>query len=268
MKATSPASTSPRSPSPKAIVGVGRVVLWTGGSLWIGRDAGKAQAHAHHAIQISVALTDTLRLYNHANNSWNDYAGAIVFPHHRHQFDGRGASVAHLFVEPETTQGRKLLQQYSGMAIAALPQSITARMKELLSAAFTAKVTDVLLIAAGQQSINELSGDDTALSAVDPRITKAIDFVRSRLDSRVTLAEAAATAHLSPGRFRHLFVAQTGISFRGYLQWARIEAAVASAMSGEPWTDAAQRCGFADSAHLSRTCRRIFGIAPTMLARE
>jgi AraC-like DNA-binding protein len=39
-------------------------------------------------------------------------------------------------------------------------------------------------------------------------------------------------------------------------------------MGGQSWTAAAQEAGFADSAHLSRTCRRMFGIAPVTLIRE
>ncbi len=58
------------------------------------------------------------------------------------------------------------------------------------------------------------------------------------------------------------------MAFRPYLLWARVEAAVGAAMSGKSWTEAAQDWGFADSAHLSRTCRRMFGLAPTTLVRE
>jgi len=38
-------------------------------------------------------------------------------------------------------------------------------------------------------------------------------------------------------------------------------------MAGPSWTAAAQDAGFADSAHFSRTCRRMFGIAPAMLVK-
>ena len=87
------------------------------------------------------------------------------------------------------------------------------------------------------------------------------------VESLAAVKQAAAAANLSPSRFRHLFVAQTGMSFRAYVLWARVEAAVGAAMGGLSWTEAAQDWGFADSAHLSRTCRRMFGIAPTMLIR-
>ena len=91
--------------------------------------------------------------------------------------------------------------------------------------------------------------------------------MRSRLSEPITMGEAAGVACLSPSRFRHLFVARTGMSFRNYLLWARIEAAVGAAMGGLSWTESAHHWGFADSAHLSRTCRRMFGIAPIMLIR-
>ena len=71
-----------------------------------------------------------------------------------------------------------------------------------------------------------------------------------------SLVEVAAQAHLSPSRFRHLFVAQTGVSIPAYLLWARVEFAIGAGMAGRSWTAAAQEAGFADSAHLSRTCRK------------
>jgi AraC family transcriptional regulator len=33
-------------------------------------------------------------------------------------------------------------------------------------------------------------------------------------------------------------------------------------MAGRSWTEAAHATGFADSAHLTRTCRRMFGMHP------
>jgi AraC-like DNA-binding protein len=36
-------------------------------------------------------------------------------------------------------------------------------------------------------------------------------------------------------------------------------------MGGASWTDAAHEAGFADSSHLTRTHRRMFGIEPTAI---
>ena len=39
--------------------------------------------------------------------------------------------------------------------------------------------------------------------------------------------------------------------------------AIEAVMAGASWTEAAHEAGFADSAHLTRTHRRMFGIEPS-----
>jgi AraC-like DNA-binding protein len=241
-------------------------MLWNGGSLWIGHDAGPTHAHAHHAIQISLALSGCVR-FRAAEGRWRDYSAVMVSPHQRHQFDGNGQSVAQVFVEPETAQGRALLERHGGEAIMPLDGDLLESAKESLRRLFAARAKDDVLIAAARSAVDSLAGG-TAQLQVDPRITQVIEWIQARSRSPLSLAQAAQVAHLSPSRFRHLFVAQTGISFRAYLLWARVSAAVGAAMAGTSWTDAAQSWGFADSAHLSRPCRRMFGIAPSSLLRE
>jgi AraC-like DNA-binding protein len=242
-------------------------MLWSGGSLWIGRSAGSVPVHAHHAIQVSLALSGRVRLCGE-RAQWSDYSGALVHPHHRHQFDGCGESVAQLFVEPETAQGRALLARHADAGIHRLPEESIAPVVSLLRGAYAARETDAMLTAAGQKAIALLAGAPSHPLDVDARVTRVIEWLRSRRGAPVKLTEAARVAHLSPGRFRHLFMAQTGITFRAFMLWLRIGSAIGAAMGGLSWTAAAQDWGFADSAHLSRTCRRMFGISPTMLVRE
>jgi AraC-like DNA-binding protein len=249
------------------VIGVGRVLLWSGGSLWIGREGGVAQAHSHHAIQITLALTGTVRL-SHDGQAWRDYIGAVVMPHHRHRFDGCGNVTAMIFVEPETGEGRVLKARFGSEPVSPLPEEVAAQMAEPLHERFEAAADDATLVSQGRRSLALLTGPEAPAASIDPRIERAIAWLRSRLNDPTSLDQAAAQAHLSSSRFRHLFIEQTGLSFRAYLLWARVELAVGRGMSGQPWTAAAHEAGFADSAHLSRTCRRMFGIAPTMLVRE
>jgi AraC-like DNA-binding protein len=257
-------STTPRR---RPVAGIGRVLLWSGGSLWIGREAGRVEAHAHHAIQIALAMEAPFVMRDGATG-WREHHGAIVMPDRVHQFDGRGGGVAQIFVEPETAAGRALLQRHGDTTIADLTRATVDTLVGPLRAAYAARRNDTALTALAQQAIAALTGALPAADGVDPRITRVIAWLRQRLDSPVSLGDAASVAHLSPSRFRHLFIAQTGVSFRAYLLWARVEAAVGAAMNGQSWTSAAQEAGFADSAHLSRTCRRMFGLAPATLIRE
>jgi AraC-like DNA-binding protein len=45
--------------------------------------------------------------------------------------------------------------------------------------------------------------------------------------------------------------------------WLRISVAIEAAMAGASWTQAGHEAGFADSSHLTRTHKRMFGIVPT-----
>jgi len=252
----------------RPVAGIGRVLMWKGASVWIGRDTGQAQPHAHHAIQITLAPAQPVRLKAGGDLDWQALSAAIVMPDRPHQFDGRGEAVAMVFVEPETLAGRALLARHGGADLSPLHDDALHALATALHAAFNARAADAVLVARARQVIDHLAGQTPAPTPVDSRIDAALDWLRARLDRDITLAQAAAIAHLSPSRFRHLFVEQTGISFRAYLLWARVEAAVGAGMAGSSWTQAAQSAGFADSAHLSRTCRRMFGLAPTMLVRE
>ena len=253
--------------SRRPIAGIGRVLLWSGGSLWIGRDAGRVEAHAHHAIQIALTMDSHFRMAA-GDGAWREHRGAVVMAHRRHRFDGCGQRIAMVFVEPETAQGRVLVERHGAADIVDLAGDVAEALVAPLRAAYLAAAANEALIALARDAIAALAGQVSSAAGVDARIGRAIDWVRGRLDERISLDEAAAIANLSASRFRHLFVAQTGVSFRAYVLWARVGTAVAAAMNGQSWTAAAQEAGFADSAHLSRTCRRMFGIAPATLVAE
>ena len=173
-----------------------------------------------------------------------------------------------IFVEPETIQGQALKARFGSEPVSPLPEDIAMQMARPLHQSFEAQADDATLVSQARGSLALLAGSGPLAQSIDPRIERAIAWLRSRLSEATSLDQAAAQAHLSPSRFRHLFMEQTGVSFRAYLLWARVELAVGRGMSGQPWTVAAHEAGFADSAHLSRTCRRMFGIAPSMLVRE
>lgn len=99
----------------------------------------------------------------------------------------------------------------------------------------------------------------------DALVAQVRRLVRERLDGAVTLAALAAAVHRSPSRLAHRFRDATGLPLRRYVLWCRLRVAVERAMRGASLTEAAHAAGFADSAHLSRTFRATFGIAPSFL---
>jgi AraC-like DNA-binding protein len=247
----------------------GRVCFWQGGSLWIGRGSGRTQWHQHHAHQITLPFAGACRLRTAADGDWSEYRGVFVPSRRPHQFEIDDVAAAQLFVEPETTAGRALARRFGIAGIAALPEPERAAMAALLEAADAAGAADIeAAVAAAQAAVALLAGTVTPAGEVDARIGKAIGFIQARVREPITLADVAAAVALSPGRFRHLFVQQTGAAFRAYLLWLRLNAAIECSMAGGSWTEAAHEAGFADSAHLSRTFKRMFGMNAAMLVRR
>lgn len=99
----------------------------------------------------------------------------------------------------------------------------------------------------------------------DPRIRHAIALIHADPAGRPTLVGMARKTGLSPSRFRHLFVAATGVPFRRYRLWIAMGAAIRAAASGESLTMAALDAGFSSSAHFSAAFREMFGMAPAAL---
>lgn len=188
---------------PRPVMGVGRVLAWNGGSLWIGRGAGVARPHSHHAIQLTLSLRGRFTLAD-ANHAAVAHIGAIVMPHRPHRFDGQGSDTAMVFVEPETAVGRALLQRFGAQAVTPLSDDTAEALVAPLRARFDAGAPEAELVAAGQSAAASLADTAPLGDAVDPRIERAIAWMRERLASPIALADAAAQAHLSPSRFRHL----------------------------------------------------------------
>lgn len=249
----------------------GRLVFWEGASLWIlGTRPGegpypKTDFHAHHAVQVTLTLRGWFTLESR-ERQLSGMAAAAVAPDTEHAFQGEGV-VVHLFVDPEGRAGRELQRAlFADAPLVSIDASRLAGLPAKLLAAFEAgKRDDRPLIELGRALIAQLAPGTEQGERPDARVRKMLSWASERIDTPVSLADAAAHVGLSSGRARHLFVESTGLPFRTYLLWLRLMRAVALFSAGESLTDAAHGAGFSDSSHLSRTFRRMFGIAADSL---
>ena len=249
------------------VTGIGRVIFWAGGSLWIGTAYSPSDLHAHHAMQFSMGLSAPLELKSGASGEWSSYSGALVQSDAQHAFRAPGKTIAHIFCEPESVVGRRLAQRFSGMGIIPVPSHEADPIAAALRAAYDAGAPDEDLEQIALDGLFALAGM-TAAQVTDARVSRAIAHIRERLADELTLQDMADSVGLSAGRFRHLFATVSGIPFRVFLLWARLNRALELGFGGTAWTEAAHLTRFADSAHLSRTCRRMYGIAPSSIRPE
>jgi AraC-like DNA-binding protein len=247
----------------------GRILLWRGGSLWIGLALEPTGFHSHHAVQISLSLSDGAVQFRRPEGTWTSYPAAIVAANQAHAFQAPGHYVAQVFVEPESRNGHALQSRFGDHGISEVAVQPMAHEIDALAAAYESRATDAELVDLSRGVIASLVGSVAAPTELpDLRIATAQRLIRERLNETMSLRTLAAAVHLSPDRFRHLFVAQTGVGIRPYLLWLRLERALSTYIAGASLTEAAHTGGFADSAHFSRTFKKMFGMAPASVRTE
>lgn len=247
-----------------------RIVMWEGAGLWIvdttptkDRSTKRTDFHAHHAVQLTLALDGHFRLDTEGAHLTCD--AAAVAADAQHAFEPEGL-MAIIFVEPESRTGRAITRRlFAEVELAAIPRELLGDLRERIGAAYRAPIrSDAALVSLGRELVATL-GADAFGGEPDPRIRKVIAWAAAQIEEPVGLSDAVAVSGLSASRLRHLFVEQTGLPFRTYLLWLRLTRAVERFAAGASLTEAAHDAGFSDSAHLSRTFRRMFGVAPANL---
>lgn len=83
-----------------------------------------------------------------------------------------------------------------------------------------------------------------------------------------TLPDFAAKLHLSYDRASHVVAETVGLSLKSYQYWRKMFQVWDSLNSSCSLTEAAQRGGFSDSAHLARTWKQKLGTSPSYIRDE
>jgi AraC-like DNA-binding protein len=237
--------------------------LWEGGFLLTARAQGVVPSHAHHAIQIVIALDGGIAIRG-ADGAWRESRGIIVRPDAEHSFDCNAALGVMLFVDPESSEGTWLN--------ATLRQDITnvpeARLDAIVPAmrAFVEHPDEIEEAGAVIRSgVQGLRPGPAPVRHFDARVATVLDAIRQSDELRMSLDDAAAIACLSPTRFAHLFRDQVGLPFSRYMLWRKLTRAMVAVASERTLAAAAHAADFADAAHLTRTFYQMVGMAPSAL---
>jgi AraC-like DNA-binding protein len=220
----------------------------------------RSTRHAHHAMHFVIAASGELTVQ--AGRTTLTVPGMLTAPDIGHAIDAGDRDILLVFIDPESDAGATLA--------AALDRSIRALDGAARAALYT---HDAMALMQG-------GGDDWLRAAVGhlgvasparrpplhPRVRRVLRHLRGLpADADTSLAALADVAQLSPGRLMHTFTASIGIPLRPYLAWLRLQRAAGEITRGTPLSSAAVTSGFSDAAHMSRTFRRMLGMAPSML---
>ncbi|MFF2083830.1 helix-turn-helix domain-containing protein [Nocardia sp. NPDC058176] len=230
-------------------LGPGRLVL--AGSF------GSTSLHQHPALQITVALTGAL-IATDADESRT--CRAVLIPSGaRHTLSPADATTRALsiYLHPATVEAHRLAATTAESGV-----------DEWISRA--EPVTDLdlgdadSLDAMTETVLTTLSGQPTR-AAASPTLRDAFDLLTVLLPGKLYLRDLAGAVALSPSSLSRLFATETGVSFPTTVRLARLLHAMREIDAGRTITDAAHTAGFTDSAHVTRVCREMTGVPPSVL---
>ncbi len=240
-----------------------RWYLWDGGFLALGRSEGVVRPHAHHAIQIVISIDGAAGIRG-ARGDWRSGRGIIVRPDVRHSYNGQGSMGAMLMLDPDSTEGtwlRSALAQEITLLSDAAFATCVSELRKFCERPFEAMEVRALI----RHCVQALCAGEPPTRQRDPRVTTVLTAIRESSDLRLSLDTAAASVHLSPSRFAHLFKQQVGLPFRRYMLWRKLTRATLAIGRERTITAAAQAADFADAAHVTRTFQQMFGIPPSAM---
>ena len=111
-------------------------------------------------------------------------------------------------------------------------------------------------------------GEVPRLGEAGSAVTRARQFIRDNLHTRLTLSDIAASANLSTFHFLRVFKDATGETPRRYLTRVRLEAVMQLlATTSLPIGDIATHCGFGSASSLAAAFRAAHGETPTQFRR-
>lgn len=210
--------------------------------------------HAHHVYQVSIGLERAVTLGGDAAPGW------LVAPDVAHLMASEGPVVS-LYVEPRAAFAAALQSRLDGTGVAPLTVTEHAGLRKVLARPVERASARTVL----SELLSVLGPAEAPVRRPDVRVRRLLDRLAAGPSSPVSADELARVARLSKSRSRHLFREQVGMPIRTYRLWLRLQAAVQLIVTGRSVTEAAHQAGFSDAAHLTRTCRRMFGLAPSEL---
>lgn len=213
---------------------------------------GPTDRHAHHAVQVLLSI-DPVALIDDRGQVHR--GTRLVIPAdtgHRIAAVSRGTIA---FLDPATAPGHRA--HLTGAATWQHPELLAGQIGDDLQ-----RVARAVIGAFG-------GTDNTDCTARHPAVNDAIYLLQQFTSAGpVRTSDIAARVGLSTSRLTHVFTREVGLPLRRYVLWLRLMTALRAVAAGDNLTAAAHAAGFADSAHLTRTCRTMFGLAPSHLQRQ
>ncbi len=242
-------------------------LIWRGGAVHLRfccAAQGAPDLHAHFAIQLSVGFGGDLSLRCAHDEAEHLAAGWLIRSDHPHWLCGTGTGVT-FFWDPVSAAGRQIGTRLNNQGVSPLTGEECTDIRSELKGCWKRGWLHPDLRAAADLVAHLVARPDTSLLPIDRRVQIVLKILQNDPAEKRSLKEFARVTKLSEARLAHVFRRDVGMPLRQYRLSLRMEQAVREIAAGSSLTRAAYIAGFADPAHFSRLCRRMFGGPPSQL---
>jgi len=235
----------------------GGIVLWPDRALVLSR-LGRVAPHAHHASALLMGVDGSFGFRARGDERWHGVRRLFISAGCLHELDVGSTAVAVLFLAPGRADHDRFCRRHEIPPLAPFHE-LTGWPDPPLRELWEGEMSREDL----QAWLRAIVDEPPARFCAESRVERVARRIRAQVDLGFTLETLARDARLSPSRLAHLFRVRAGLTPQQLRSWYRMHTVGREVAEGRRLTDAAHTAGFVDSAHLSRSFRKLFGLPPS-----
>lgn len=190
---------------------------------------------------------------------------ALVAPNAWHRVDCRNSRAATILIGPDHPWFGYIKPLLDGQPIVPLDVERLANAPIAWEALFDGSASCEVARQTAHHLLKTFGGAQAGLHRIDERIDAVLQLLSDDIANTPRLAELSRRSGLSAFTLMRRFKRELGVRIGEYVLWRRLMAALALVDGRSTVAEIAQRTGFYDQAHLTRTVRRMVELAPSLI---
>jgi AraC-like DNA-binding protein len=243
------------------------LILWKNIRLFVGQNPRSTTGHSHPIIQLVVAINGEFKTLASETGEWIPQQGLLIKPNHQHQCDATNVAIFSLDIDPDSSLGEWILVNVmKGDPILAYPSDRFGQVNfELVDNCLQTENWDELYA-----HVETIFGfeDQYQHKTKDERIELVLRHIHDNIHDNLSTGQLTSVSFLSESRLLHLFKKEMGLPIRNYILWYRLKVALEQIINEASLTKAAHMAGFSDQSHFTRTCHKMIGVPPSLIAKN
>jgi AraC-like DNA-binding protein len=221
-------------------------------------------SHRHFGAIVTIAPDAPVTLMSRDAEPVASRA-AIVAPNAWHRIDARNTRTVNVLIGADHPWFRYVKPLLDGKPIVRLDFAMLDGRTIPWEALFDGTCSCREAQHTAQTILQAFGGSDAPRHELDPRIQEVLQILRDAVTDAPTPDELGRRVGLSGYTLMRRFKAELGVRIREYVLWRRLMLALELVDGRTTIAEIAQRTGFYDQAHLTRTARRMVELAPSFV---